>query len=171
MAERATEIYNMTKEEWTKGVGANIVDSFTNMIPDNWDIMSKEGKVQALNAIRGQSILGDIFFTYLNEVNKGAPSDADMKLMEKIVTAGKSDNLSATKTALSEFMNNAIEVTSRNYANAMGKVPANAYQEFQEAEETKKYKWDNGFFIGREYTDSNGNKAVYKGKNKWEEVK
>ena len=171
MANKSSVIYSMTKEEWNKGFGENLMNDIVNSLPDNWIKLDKESKVKALNAIKGNSILGDIFFTYLNEVNKGAPSDADLKLMEKIVTAGRSASLSATKKALSTFMNNVIEKNSSEYSNSMKRVPLSAKNEYLEAESNKQYKWDDGFYINKEYTDTNGNKAIYLGGGKWKEVK
>ena len=121
--DEADLIMSISEEDYNKGVGANLIADIKSSIPQNWLTLSSDERKSLVTKISTDSRLGNIFFTYLNDVNKGAPSDADMKLMEKIVTAGASGNIVAMKTALSTFVNGATKKAKNDISSASKHIP------------------------------------------------
>lgn len=140
---KVDKVLSLTDDDWKKGAVANTVNTILSMIPNEaaLNAMSASKLREVMMSVRGEGLLGDIFFTYLNDVNKGAPSNADMEVMRAIVTGGRNASLNATKTALSSWFNGVIGATQGYYegnANEIGALVNKA--EYKALQELQPYK-------------------------------
>jgi hypothetical protein len=105
----------LDKEDFNKDVFSTTADRILNTLPESVsEYIGREDQV--LNTLKTQGVLGNLFFTYLNEVNKGAPSDRDLAIMREIVTGGDMANKEAAKTAVKTFMNKVMGDTVDYYS-------------------------------------------------------
>ena len=115
MRDKAQEVMEMTEEDVDRGFGWNQLNNLMNALPTDVSEWTDTDMNKLMAHVRADATLKDIFFTYLNEVNKGAPSNADMAVMREVVMSGAQGNLSATKEALGMFMNRVMIKTKGYY--------------------------------------------------------
>lgn len=137
MERRADVIMKMNKDVLTKGFIVNTWDDAVNSIPDTWVNLSEKEKRTYLNKISTNGAVNDLFFVYLNSVNKGAPSNADMEVMKTIVQGLQSGNIETTQQAVKNFMSQVSNDTKSYYDNNAKSLYAVAKQEYENVSKFK----------------------------------
>ena len=137
MERRADVIMKMNKDVLTKGFIVNTWDDAVNSIPDTWVNLSEKEKRTYLNKISTNGAVNDLFFVYLNAVNKGAPSNADMEVMKTIVQGLQSGNIETTQQAVKNFMSQVSNDTKSYYDNNAKSLYAVAKQEYENVSKFK----------------------------------
>jgi hypothetical protein len=114
------------------GLGIDQIDELLSSIPENWvSAQSDNQKKNLLTKITANTALQDLFFTYLNDVNKGAPSNADMAVMQKVVMGLLSGNNSTKKQAVTDFMRRVSGDIKRDYQTYAPSVYGAARREYE----------------------------------------
>ena len=137
MERRADVIMKMTPEVLSKGFIVNTWDDAVSSIPDKWINMSEAEKRTYLNKISTNGAVNDLFFVYLNAVNKGAPSNADMEVMKTIVQGLSSGNLETTQQAVKNFMSQVSNDTKSYYEDNAKSLYAVAKKEYDNVSKFK----------------------------------
>ena len=127
----------MTPEVLSKGFIVNTWDDAVSSIPDKWINMSEAEKRTYLNKISTNGAVNDLFFVYLNAVNKGAPSNADMEVMKTIVQGLSSGNLETTQQAVKNFMSQVSNDTKSYYEDNAKSLYAVAKKEYDNVSKFK----------------------------------
>lgn len=133
-------ILKMKPEDVRKGLGVDTWDAIVSSIDDNWLEWSDSEKKKQLNKIGITGAVNDLFFTYLNKVNKGAPSNADMEVMRTIVEGLKSGNLSTVKEAVGNFLNKINGETKNYYEKNAPDIMAIARKDYKILSQLKTYE-------------------------------
>jgi len=124
--------FGVIKDQWDTAIAS---------IPDSWKDLSPESKRAEVAKITTNAEIQDLFFTYLNEVNKGAPSNADMEVMKQVVQGLGSGSNEVKKQSVINFMKNISSDTIAKYEDYVGSVYGASKKEYDKLE-TLKYKRD-----------------------------
>jgi|WetSurMetagenome_2_1015567.scaffolds.fasta_scaffold10956_4 hypothetical protein len=144
MNKQADVIIGMiNKNKVTFGIVQDTVDNAFASVPDNWITLSTEDKRKWVNKITGNAMINNLFFTYLNQVNKGAPSDKDAEIMKEVIKGLNSGNNSTVKAALTQFMttiNNEVYDNYDRYAPSVYLAAKNEYDAVKKLKFRGNYK-------------------------------